>query len=222
MGHLLRILIVLLLSLCLSSPPACAFDTILSDESIREAYFFGQRHDGTVPRLLDKYTRHLPPPHTGPYISSVAFFTPFVQLALFSDGYIGNYSAQRARLDHQGQQDFVKIFIHIQLTASYGRFIENPAPGTTASSPPLIRRPYDFWKDFRVQVSSGNQLLQPASLQGKAESACGRRGGSCILTGAVIEIELPAESFSSDSATILVAPPEGDPVSVEFDLASLR
>ena len=221
MRHLLRILIVLLLSLCLSAPPASAFDTILSDESIREAYFLGQRHDGTVLRLLDKYTRHLPPPHSGPYISSVAFFTPFVQLVLFSDGYIGNYSAQKARLDHQGQQDFVKIFIHIQLTASYGRFIENPAPGTSASSPPLIRRPYDFWKDFRVQVSSGNQLLQPVSFQGKAESSCGR-SGSCILTGAMIEIQLPAESFSSDSATILVAPPEGDPVSVEFDITSLR
>ena len=222
MHHLLRLLIVLLLSLCLSSSPASAFETNLSDEAVREAYFLGQRHDGTVPRLLDKYTRHLPPPHSGPYISSIAFFTPFVQLALFSDGYIGNYSAQKARLDHQGHQDFVKIFIRIQLTASYGRFIESPAPGTSASSPPLIRRPYDFWKDFRVQVSSGNQLLQPASFQGKAESACGRRGSPCILTGATIEIELPAESFSSDSATILVTPPEGDPVSVEFDLTSLR
>lgn len=222
MRHLLRLLIVLLLSLCLASPPASAFDTILSDESIREAYFLGQRHDGTVLRLLDKYTRRLPPPHSGPYISSIAFFTPFVQLVLFSDGYIGNYSAQKARLDHQGQQDDVKIFIHVQLTASYGRFIENPAHGTSASSPPLIRRPYDFWKDFRILVSSGNQLLQPASFQGKAESACGRRGGSCILTGAMIEIQLPAESFNSDSATILVAPPEGDPVSVEFDLTSLR
>jgi hypothetical protein len=220
--YLLRLLIVLLLSLCLCSPPASAFDTVLSDESIREAYFLGQRHDGTVPRLLDKYTRHLPPPHSGPYISSIAFFTPFVQLALFSDGYIGNYSAQKARLDHQGHQDFVKIFIHMQLTASYGRFIENPAQRTPGSSPPLIRRPYDFWKDFRVQVFSDRQLLQPSSFQGTPESACGRRGSPCILTGATIEIEFPAESFSSDSATILVAPPEGDPVSVEFDLTSLR
>ena len=221
MRHLLRLLIVLLLSLCLSFPPAFAFDNILSDESIREAYFLGQRHDGTVLRLLDKYTRRLPPPHSGPYVSSIAFFTPFVQLVLFSDGYIGNYSAQKARLDHQGQQDYVKIFIHVQLTASYGRFIENPAHGTSASSPPLIRRPYDFWKDFRVQVSSGDQLIQLVSFQGKSESSCGR-SGSCILTGAMIEIQLPAESFNSDSATILVAPPEGDPVSVEFDLTSLR
>jgi hypothetical protein len=221
MRHLLRLLIVLLLSLCLSFPPAFAFDTILSDESIREAYFLGQRHDGTVLRLLDKYTRRLPPPHSGPYISSIAFFTPFVQLVLFSDGYIGNYSAQKARLDHQGQQDYVKIFIHVQLTASYGRFIENPAHGTSASSPPLIRRPYDFWKDFRVQVSSGDQLIQLVSFQGKSESSCGR-SGSCILTGAMIEIQLPAESFNSDSATILVTPPEGDPVPVGFDITSLR
>jgi hypothetical protein len=116
----------------------------------------------------------------------------------------------------------VKIFIHIQLTASYGRFMDNPAPRTSGSASPLILRPYDFWKDFRVQLFSGDQHLQPTTFQGTPESVCGRRGGSCILIGATIEIELPAESFTSDSATIQVTPPEGDPVSVEFNLTGLR
>jgi hypothetical protein len=40
--------------------------------------------------------------------------------------------------------------------------------------------------------------------------------------GAALELEFPAESFTSDSATILVTPPEGDPVSVDFNLTSLR
>jgi hypothetical protein len=211
-----------LVAALLLAPSSLAFDSPLSDQAVREAYFLGQRHDGSVPRLLDKYTKHLQPPKTGPYISSVAFFTPFVQLAQFSDGYIGNYSAQQARLDHPVQQEFVKVIIHIQLTDSYSRFVNNPAPRTSGSSPTLIPRPYDFWKDFRVQLFSGNQLLQPFTFQGTPDSICGRHGGSCILTGATIKIELPAESFTSDSATVQVIPPEGDSVSAEFNLITLR
>jgi hypothetical protein len=205
----------------LVSPASFGFQSPLSDESVREAYFLGQRHDGSVPRLLDKYTRRLPSPKTGPYISSVAFFTPFAQFAQFSDAYIGNYSAQQARLDHQGHQEFVKIIVHIQLTDSYGRFMNNPAQRISGSSPPLVPRPYDFWKDFHVLVSSENQPLAPSSFRGTPDSMCGRRG-PCILTGATLELDFPAESFTSDSATVQVIPPEGDPASVEFDLTRLR
>jgi hypothetical protein len=43
-----------------------------------------------------------------------------------------------------------------------------------------------------------------------------------MLTGATIQFEFLAESFASDSATIQVTPPEGDPVSLDFNLVSLR
>jgi hypothetical protein len=209
-------------AILLAASSCLALDTPLSNQSIREAYFLGQRHDGSVPRLLDSYTKHLPPPKTGPYISSLEILTPFAQLAQFADAYVGNYSAQQAQLDHQQQQEFVKIIIRVQLTDSFGRFMNNPAYGSSSSAPAFLPRPYDFWKDFRVQISSGNQMLLPSTFQGKAESACGRRGGPCILTGATITIEFPAESFPHDSATALVTPPEGDPVSVNLDLAGLR
>ncbi|GAC1668685.1 MAG: hypothetical protein NVS9B4_24650 [Candidatus Acidiferrum sp.] len=80
----------------LASPASFAFQSPLSEESIREAYFLGQRHDQSLPRFLEKYISHLPAPKTGPHISSIAFFTPFAQLAQGSARYIGNYSAQQA------------------------------------------------------------------------------------------------------------------------------
>ncbi len=99
-------------------PTAFAFRFPLSDESIREAYFLGQRHDGTYPNILGAYIKHLSSPKSGPYISSVTFLTPFIQLVEYSDSFIGNYSAQQALLDHRGHEEFVEIFVDIQLTDS--------------------------------------------------------------------------------------------------------
>jgi len=106
--------------------PALAFQWPLSEEAIRDAYFIGQRHDGTYPRILNKYLKRLPPPKTGPYISSITFLTPYIQAVEYSDSAIGIYSAQRALQDHRGHREFVEIFVDIQLTDSYGPLIVPP------------------------------------------------------------------------------------------------
>jgi hypothetical protein len=205
----------------LLTPSSFAFDNPLSDQAVREAYFLGQRHDGTFPSILGRYTKRLPPPKSGPYISSVTFLTPFVQLVEHSDSYVGNYSAQQAALDHRGQLEFVKILVDIQLTDSYGQFISSPAASRSRSPAPLMLRPHDFWKDFQVQIFDGDQPLSPSDFHGHANYSCGRYG-PCIMTGATLQLDLPADAFISDSAAILISPPEGDPVSVDFDLTRLR
>jgi hypothetical protein len=217
-----RIFLAFLVSLCLSVSSVSAFDTPLSDEAIREAYFLGQRHDGSLAAFLGKYIKQLPPPQTGPYISSVAFFTPFAQLVQISDHYIGNYSAQQAALDHRGQAEFVHIVVEIQLTPTYGAYLA-PVPNSRSSSQePLIPRPQDFWRDFQVRISDDDHPLTPSDFHGKANYNCGRYGYPCYLAGATLEFDLPADLFASGSATIDVTPPDGDPVSVDFDLARLR
>src|SRR5260370_25428540 len=120
MGPVSPPLTCLLMVLCVSLP-ASPLNTPLSDQTIREAYFLGQRHDGTFPSILGKYIKNLPPPKSGPYISSVTFLTPFIQLVEYSDGYIGSYSAQKALHDPRGQEEFLLTFVEIQLTDSYGR-----------------------------------------------------------------------------------------------------
>ena len=221
MHHFIRLITCLLLVFC-ESLLASAFDTPLSDESVREAYFLGQRHDGSVARFFDQYSRHLPPPKSGPHISSVVFLTPFAQFALFSDSYIGNYSAQQALLDHRRRGDeSVKITVEIYLTTSYGSFISNPGGRRSRSSSALIPRPTDFWKDFHIQVYNGRQLLSPSDSGGRPLYRCGR-SGPCRPRGGAIDLEFPASAFTSDSASIEVLPPEGEPVSVDFDLTRLR
>ena len=217
-----RFIASVLTTALLLAPVSLAFDTPLSDQAVREAYFLGQRHDGTFARLLEKYTRFLPPPKTGPYISSIAFHTPFIQLVHFSDRFVGNYSAQQAAIEHRKHGDeIVQIFVEIQLTASYGEFLAPPANSRSNLPSSLIPRPQDFWRDFQARIYDGDKELTPTGNHGHANYSCGDNG-PCILTGATLEFDFPADAFTSDSAAIDVVPPEGAEVSIAFDLSSLR
>jgi len=210
-------------ALVMLAAPIFAFQSPLSDESVREAYFLGQRHDGSFEGLVEKSTERFPAPKTGPYVSSVMFVTPFVSAAQLSNNYIGNYSAQQAELDHRrAGKEIVKIIVEIQLTESYGQFI---APAQTnsrsGSVSTLILRPDDFWRDFQVQIFNGDQALSNSVYHGRPKYSCGEYG-PCILIGATVTFEFPAEAFSADSASITVDPPEGQPVTADFDLRRLR
>src|SRR5882672_1938384 len=78
-----------------------AFQSPLSDESLREAYFAGQRHDGSFERLLESHSHHFQAPKTGPYISTVIFVTPFMMAAELYNKQLGNYGAQQAAIVHR-------------------------------------------------------------------------------------------------------------------------
>jgi hypothetical protein len=216
MPHVFRVFASFLVALCVALP-ASALDNPLSDEAVREAYFLGQRHDAS---FLANYIKFLPLPKTGPHISSVTFLTPFAQLTQFSSRYVGNYSAQQAQLDHRGRNESVKVTVEIYLTNSYGALIANPAASSPGSSA-LIPRPNDFWKDFRIQVYNGRQILSPSDSEGRPLYRCGRYG-PCRPRGAAVDLEFPAGAFTSDFVNVQVIPPEGAPISVDFDLTRLR
>src|SRR3989454_1096272 len=205
----------------LLSPSSFAFDTPLSDQAVREAYFLGQRRDETMATFLNKYTKFFPPPKTGPDIASVTFFTPFALLVQQSSQHTSGYSAQQAALDHRDQGEFVRIVVQIQLTDSYPSFIVRPTVTRSGSPSGFVPRPYDFWKDFDVQVSSDDKKFRPFSSSGQPNVLCSDEG-VCELTGATLQFDFYAEDFASGSAVIDVDPPEGDPVSIDFDLDHLR
>jgi hypothetical protein len=204
----------------LLTPNSFAFDTPLSDQAVREAYFLGQRRDESMATFLNKYTKFLEAPKTGPHIASITVFTPFALLVQQSSQHPNGYSAQQAALDHRDQGEFVRIIVQIQFTDSYSAYIVRPTGSRSGSPKGFAPRPYDFWKDFDVRVSSKDQKLEPFSSSGQPLLLCDE--GGCTLTGATLQFDFSAEDFASGSATIDVDPPEGDPLSVDFDLDHLR
>lgn len=184
-------------SATLVSPFSCAaFDTPLSDSAVREAYFMGQRRDESVAHFFDKYTKPLPPPQAGPYISSVTFMTAYALLAQLSSQRPYGYSAQQAELDHRKMVETVQITVQIQLTDTYGSVIPNPTGQTTGTPWDSIYRPSDFWRDFQIQVISDKKVLSPIVYTGEPNYICGDSemqaialGEYCTLTGATIQLE---------------------------------
>ena len=84
------------ISALLLPAPSFSMDTPLSEEAVRDAYFLGQHHDQSLAVFLNKYTRLLPMPKSGPDIASITFLTPFALLAQESGQLTMNYSDQQA------------------------------------------------------------------------------------------------------------------------------
>lgn len=212
--------LAILTTALLLAPPLFAFQSPLSEQAVREAYFLGQRHDDSMARVLSRYTRFLPPPSTGPHIYAVTFLTPFALLVQRSSRQL-NYSAQQAAKDHHADDEIVSISIEILLTQSYGSLIAAPTSSRSGSPIGYQFRSSSFWRTFKLRVFDGEEEITTDDLTGEPTYFCASEGG-CRLTGAIIRLQLPASAFTSDTATIEVIPPEGDPVSVDFDLSSLR
>jgi len=198
-----------------------SYDTPISPEAVRDAYFLAQHHDKSVADFFTKYNKYLPAPESGPQISSVTFLTPFALVVQNVMQRSTGYSVQQAELDHRNQQETVEIIIQIQLTPSYGPLIVRPGSGS-GSTTGFALRPYDFWKDFAVQVFNKDKAVKPLSSSGDSVVSCAEPTSACDLSGATLRYEFSADAFPSETAVIHIMPPEGDPVSVEFDLAYLR
>jgi hypothetical protein len=211
--------LALLMSALQLSTAALAYNTPLSEQAVREAYFLGQRRDESMYAFLNKYTKLLPAPKTGPHISAVSFLTPFALLVRYSSGQ-PDYSAQRAALDHKAHDEIVEIQVGIQLTQSYGAMIAIPTHSRSGSPTGLQQRSPEFWRAFKYRIFDGDEEITTEDVSGEPQYQCSE--GGCTLTGAIVYIQFPATAFKSDSAGVEVTPREGDAVSVDFDLSSLR
>jgi len=168
----------LLAAALLLTSSAPAFETSLSDESIREAYFIGQRNDETTASLFNHYVRLLPRPEKGAYIAEVEVYTPYVQLVEASRRRSMGYSAQQAALDYRHSHHKLYVRVRIDFTPTYGalELYRSSKSGReqSATDQPLP----DFYRDFRVGLTecSGPDhqdqwieplriLLQPSYIQ---------------------------------------------------------
>lgn len=197
-----------------------AFQTELSSEAVRDAYFLGQRHDQKLANFLSSYEQHFALPKTGPYISSIQVFTPYAQIVEASREN-PDYSAQQAELDYRQRGDTIKISVRIEFTPTYTAFETVPAGprsgGQTATRP----RSQDFWKDFRFGLSQDDNWLEPLEVYG--EPIYTRNdAGSGALSGALVWLVYDAKDVRSEPVLVeVVTPGDLQKVDAQFDLEQL-
>ena len=252
MPHSLRFGFAILAAALLLVPVSTAFQSPLSDEAIRDAYFLGQRNTESTAELFAAYLKTLPPPKSGPYISQVELYTPYSQLVEWSRIHSVGYSAQQAARDYHATADSIFVRIRIDFTSTYGAFelyrsgrLPDPPKGGSEGPRP------DYHRDFRAGLSQKDQWIELLSLQVVTTGwpATGHVPFSNFLGSALpspvsfcnasfhggsfsrgydwccawdVWLQYDAGDVDSDNATVEVLTTDGQHVVLPFDLSRLR
>lgn len=217
----LRPCLAILTTALLLSPSSFAYQSPLSEESIREAYFLGQRNDERTGEFLDKYRKHLSVPESGPWVSTVELFTPYAEAIDLSRQRSFGYSAQDAAQDYRKRGNLIRVAVTLEFTNSYGYLIEKRINQRSGSTTGFSFRSPDFWKDFTYRLFDGDDLVEPVETQGNPTFRT--VGDSRVMTGAVVVLVYDAEKISSSAdIAVVVDTPDGQQAVGAFDLATLR
>jgi len=201
-----------------------AYETALSPEVVREAYFLGQRRDEKTTAFLLQYVQRFPPPKTGPHVSQIELLTPYAFLVQTSRNRSMEYSAQQAEQDYHKLENTIRVHISIRFTPTYGFQVTGPSRGETTGNPGIKVHGEDFWRDFTFQFtqeqSGDGKPLAPFDMWGEPYYSKTRFGSA--LGGADVWLLLDAANVTSDPIKIDVATPDGQHIPVVFDLSKLR
>ncbi len=204
---------------------AAAYDTLLSPEAVREAYFLGQRNDAKTAAFLGRYTKHLPLPKSGPYVSEIELFTPYAQLIQISQLRTIGYSAQQAERDYHKQGDTLRVRVLIRFTPTYGLQAALSSSQRAAGKAAIRLRAEDFWRDFTIhfiQRRDGEEkTIKPFGGWSEPHYVRTAEGGS-VLDGADLWLLFDAADVASAPAKIDVLTPDGQHVVSAFDLEKLK
>jgi len=201
-------------------PPAFAYESPLTDKTVREAYFLGQHHDASTQSALKPYQHHLPVPKSGPYISEIRVMTPFAQVVEASNAQAAGYSAQQAAANYHSHADTIVVRFHIEFTPSYGYIESDRDRADLAAEKGISLRSEDFWQAFNTGLSQNDQWIEPLSRDGEPIYSHSEYGGQMI--GAYIWVTYDAHDVSSDEAIAEIFTPDGQHVTSTFDLSALR
>ena len=222
-------------------PAVFSYELPLESHSIREAYFLGQRNDENVQRFLESYTKHLPTPEKGPWVSQIKLLTPYADVVDLSRQNTIGYSAQQAQQDYKERGELVRVYVRIEFTPTYG-FAQ------ATESADKVGREYnarlaatEFWRDFQFRLLQTEELPRGDSsdiarrprrfvidpVHNYAEPIYDLRyapslGPAAPLLGATVGLDYDAHDVMSQLTEFQVLNPEGQRVSATFDLSKLR
>ena len=211
-------MITIAASALLIALPALAYQYPLSSTDIRDAYFIGARNDQLTAAFFSDYTKHLPAPENGPYVSDVSIDTPYTQVARRSMGAV-NYNSVEAVAEFDGKPMAFRVMVRFYFTDTY-----NPAPLPHADGISITPLAYpDFWNDFKVRLIQDGEVVAK-SLRGAPIYPLwnGDDGPPPLPIGGTLVIDYDPAKIDTADATVEVLTPDGQDIEVPFDLSRLR
>lgn len=186
--------------LALASTPLSAYVQPLDSESIREAYFLGQRRDDVTAKFLSQYVQSFPVPQKGAHIARVQILTPYAQVVLGSEeGTLGS-TVMDAEQEFRSHPALFLVHVWIYSTPTF-----TPGPQWD-----------EFWEKLAVRVGQGKPLKPLKSHYIKHLSSKGNLGGT------ELELQFDAAQVTSAPMTIDVSGPGAETVEAKFDLSKVK
>jgi hypothetical protein len=202
-----------------------AYDTTMSPQAVREAYFLGQRNDEKTAAFLSQYVQRLPLPKTGPHVAEVEILTPYAQAVQDSMRRTIGYSAQQAGEEYRKQGDTLRVRVQIRFTPTCALQAAVSSSRKVTGKSGIQLRAEDFWRDFTFRVTQQQdgeeQPLEPFDVWSEPIYLRPRVGISA-LEGADVWLLFDATKVTSDPVKVGVRTPDGQHILAVFDLAKLR
>ena len=215
----LAILLGTFVILMLIALPALAYQYPLSSIDIRDAFLIGNRNDDLTATLFSKYSRTLPAPETGAYVSEIELDTPYLQIARRAKGTL-NYDSLDAVQEFQNQPMVFRVHVKFYFTSTY-----LPLPVTHTEGIPIETPSYpDFWNDFKVRLIQDKEV-RPKSTAGTAIFpmwGADGYGPPPSPIGGRIDVDYDPTKIDTADATVEVLTPDGQDIQVPFDLSRLQ
>jgi len=185
----------------IASLPTSAYEQPLTSESIREAFFLGQRRDEVTARFLAAYRHDFPLPKTGPHISRVQVLTPYAQIVLGSeDGEIRG-TVMDAEREYRTQPSVLLVYVRVYATPTY----------SSAS------QWKEFWQKLSIRVVQ-RKTLKPKRINYISRRFPGNRGPG----GTDVELRFDTAEIESAPMKIEVLTADGQHLEADFDLDKLK
>ncbi|HMD32111.1 MAG TPA: hypothetical protein VKG84_09380 [Candidatus Acidoferrales bacterium] len=197
-------------AILLSSPPLRGYDKHLTENDVREAYFFGQRHDQSVGQFFNRYERKTSGEGSDPHVRAIGIRTPYSSVVLRSYGNGNTYHEQRAQRDYAAKANLFEVAVWVNVPFD---FPVNP------KDPSLSRAANEIAKLFKVELTQGETAV-PVKFTMPALPEAQTEGGN--ITGVQIYIEYDVRDVASAPAHVRVTGPEGLTAAADFDLSTLR
>jgi hypothetical protein len=201
--------VALLILLLLASQAASAYDYPLNSESIRNAYFLGERNNFQTTRRLLQYIHRFTGPQTGRYfVSQISISTPYQQIVL------------RGRRDAPGDSE---VQTETDLQAHPPKFIVRVRVEWNGRYADHVRRsiaPPDLSRGVSIHVIQQHRITPLKTSRQALYSSTGH-GGSAFV-GMLFELQFNPAKIASAPLRVSVRKPDGQVVETKFDLTKLR
>jgi hypothetical protein len=196
-----------------AAPPMAAYDYPLSSTAIRDASLRATEPNSGTPDFLAAYTRNFSARDNGPYISSIAVVTPYLQVYRRATQGLG-YSSQDAVQEFLGKPMSLKIEVTIQGLSSGGPLMTGQG---------LAEQVPEIWHDYKITLSQERSAIRPVSTTATALASNYTASPTGVaIVGIVIVLQYDPHEVESAPVKIQVAGPDGSKTKAKFDLSRLR